>query len=50
MTDEEMAKKRQEMMDAAKKRDIERKENVKRYEEERLKEEKEESNAEKFRR
>ncbi|XP_047476962.1 pre-mRNA-splicing factor CWC25 homolog [Penaeus chinensis] len=48
LTAKEMEKKRQEMMDAARKRDQDRKDNIQRYEEERRKEEKMEENAEKF--
>jgi len=48
LTEKEMEKKRQEMMDAAKLRDEERKANVERYHEERKKEVAEEKNSEKF--
>ncbi|XP_037779861.1 pre-mRNA-splicing factor CWC25 homolog [Penaeus monodon] len=48
LTAKEMEKKRQEMMDAARKRDQDRKDNIQRYEEERKREEKMEENAEKF--
>lgn len=48
LTAKEMEKKRQEMMDAARKRDQDRKDNIQRYEEERKKEEEMEENAEKF--